>query len=390
VEGSESSFAQTDSPDGFFLEQQDHFIEIPTPDFDKTYAQIKNLIFDGFIPFRASFFGMPCVLKALTPTEFRFLEIIESDPLKRLPYYFLYSFAFIDGISVIPHRENLHESIVELWQRLPIPSANFIVEIIQSIQSAQSACYENLESYLYENESRYLWLVHGIDAVKNRLMRGYETIGLNTAQESWVAFNKREDLREEQERLFEHSKFIVSGMIGGKEIKKIENSERMRQTEEKKRRQDVRLKNKTVNSRMLSAPLNTVEDLVAELERQIRGEKDVHDRIIEQHEQKLRELREKRMREIELAVASRKMMDDDLSEGSRNVSPEEMQNIIAENQISLPNLDKADHYMDKINQTSGVSDYLEPKAQRIGDMKPKSIFDSEIQKELQSIKKSDG
>lgn len=389
MEGTESSFSQTDSAEGFLIEQQNHFIEIPTPDFEKTYTHVKSLIFDGFIPFKASFFGVSCVFKALTPAEFRFLEILESNSIKRLPYYFLYSLVFVDGICVLPQREQLHEKIVELWNRLPIPASNLIIEIIQAIQSAQFACYENLEPYLYENESRFAWFVQGGDAVKNRMIRGYEIIGLNTAQESWIAFNKREDIREEQERLFEHSKFVVSGMVGGKEIRKIEASEQMRQTEEKKRRQEIRLKNKIAKNK-LSAPLNTVEDLLAELDRQIKGEKDIHDRIIEQHEKQLRDLQERRLRDIEMAVAASKNQPE--YEGSRSVSPEDMQKVITErNNLPVPS-QAMEHFLDKVKQTSSLgNEYaVDQKSQKIGDMKPKSIFDSEIQKELEKINKSDG
>lgn len=229
---SPDSFAPVDAADGYLLEQQEQFIEIPTPDFENTYKYVKNLIFDGFLPFRANVFGTPCVFKALTSSEFRFIEILESDPVKRLPYFFLYSLVFVDGSCILPHRSELHEDAVRLWGRFSIPVTNFFIESIQAMQNAQADCYENLESYLYESESRYLWLVHRNEAVRNKLVPGIELIGLNSAQESWLSFNKREDLREEQERQFEHSKFIVSGMVGGKEIKKIETSERQRQLEE--------------------------------------------------------------------------------------------------------------------------------------------------------------
>jgi hypothetical protein len=387
---SPDSFAPVDAADGYLLEQQEQFIEIPTPDFENTYKHIKSLIFDGFIPFRANVFGVSCIFKALTPAEFRLIEILEADPVKRLPYFFLYSFVFIDGSCILPHRSDLHEEAVRLWGKFSIPVTNFFIESIQAMQNAQADCYENLESYLYENESRYLWLVYKQEALRNKLVPGIDLIGLNTAQESWLSFNKREDVREEQERMFEHSKFIVSGMVGGKEIKKIETSERQRQLEEKRRRQDVRLKNKT-DKLQLGPSINTADDLVKELERQIRGEKDIHDRIIEQHERGLREFMENRRRQIEDISAIKTSPE----QGSRSVTPEQMQRAIQESSVPVKTMVSADHYTSMIEQTalsrsSQSSEIKSPsKTKTIGDMKPKSIFDPEIQKELERLKKSD-
>lgn len=373
----DSSFSENE---GYLLEEQETFTETPTPDFDKHYRYVKNLIFDGFIPFHVKVFGVPCVFKALTLAEFRYIEILASDPIQRIPYYFLYSIAFIDGCCLLDKREDLHEEIVDLWKKLPISVTNVFVDIIQALQNVQSDCFGNLEGYLYENESRFIWLVNKDDAVKNKLMKGYERIGLNTAQESWIAFNKREDVREEQERLFEHSKFIVSGFVGSKEIRKIESSEKQRQRDERKRRQDIRLKNtKKDTFKRLSAPINTVEDIISELERQIRGEKDEHDRIIDQHEQRLREMKERRLLEIQQAI-ERSKYEEDLS-GSKPISSEEMRHVIENTRttVDLSSHEKITNYLDKIEKTALT------KTNTIGDMKPKSIFDSDVQEELKKI-----
>lgn len=380
---SEDSFAPVD---GYLLEEQDQFIEIPTPDFENTYKQIKNLIFDGFIPFRIQFFGMNLVMKGLNPEEYRFIEMVEPEAVRRIPLYFLYSIVFVDGDSLLPHRSELHGDFISFWMKLPSKVCEYLVNIVQAIQTAQSDCYENLEGYLYENESRYLWNVYGKKAVRNKLIKGVDLIGMNTAQESWVLFNSREDLKEEQDRLFDHSKFIVSGMIGGKEIKKIETSENLRQREEKQRRQDIRLKNKKDKIK-LGPSLNTADELVKELERQIKGEKDIHDQIIDQHEQKLREFMAVRRAEMEQLASIRDEVEK--SEGSKPVTSEEMRKIIDEVAPPIDLIMSADHYTSKIEQTSISKPESEaPKrSKKIGDMKPgKSIFDPEVQKELDRLK----
>lgn len=375
--------------DGYMLEEQEQFIEIPTPEFDSTYNNIKHLIFDGFIPFHIQFFGMNLVMKGLNPEEYRFIEMIERDINRRVPLYFLYSIVFIDGQSVLPIRADIHEEFTKFWFQLPVKVCEYAINIVQAIQNAHSDSYENLEGYLYESESRFLWNVYGKRAVRNKLIKGIELIGMNSAQESWVLFNTREDLREEQDRQYDHSKFIVSGMVGGKEIKKIESNESIRQKEEKQRRQDVRLKNKKDKIR-IGPSLNTAEDLVKELERQIRGEKDIHDQIIDQHEQKIREIMEVRRSEMQQLSALNEEFR--RSEGSKPVTPEEMKKVIAESEKPVELRVAEEHYSTKIEQTAisrnkkpdGVNP---PKARTIGDMKPtKSIFDPEVQKELEKMK----
>jgi hypothetical protein len=382
----DDSFAPVD---GYLLEEQEQFIEIPTPEFETTYKYIKNLIFDGFVPFHIQFFGIKLIMKGLNPDEYRFIEMIELEPIRRVPLYFLYSIVLVDGDSILPYRADLHEDFIKFWLSLPTKVCERAINIVQAIQNAQSDCYENLEGYLYETESRYIWGVHGKRAIKNKLIKGIELIGLNTAQESWVMFNTREDLKEEQDRQFDHSKFIVSGMVGGKEIKKIETSENLRQKEERQRRQDVRLKNKK-DKIMLGPSLNTADDLVKELERQIRGEKDIHDQIVDQHEKKLREFMDLRRSEMEQLATIRDEVQK--GEGSKSVSPEEMQKVLEEVSDPIDIIMQADHYTSKIEQTSlskqsKPEGFQPPKAKRIGDMKPsKSIFDPEVQKELEKLK----
>ena len=61
--------------DSYFLESQNDFIEIQTPDFEDNYFQVKNLIFDGFVPVRINFGNSNFVVKALNPSDFKYIDL---------------------------------------------------------------------------------------------------------------------------------------------------------------------------------------------------------------------------------------------------------------------------------------------------------------------------
>lgn len=381
--------------DNLLLEQQEEFLEIPTPDFEDTYRNIKHLLFDGFIPVRLNFGPVKMVLKSITPLEFSYIDLVATKPEEKLPLYFLYSTVFLDGIEMIPLRKSLHDDFQELFSKFSSKTFEVISETIGTIQSYYYKSYDDLEGYLYERESRHKWDVYKESALSMGLVGGLKGLGLNTAQEVWVSFNHREDERVAHEIAFSHAKFIASSMVGSKEINRIERVERLRWVEELRRRQDVRLKNKTEKIK-LSGPVNTAEELVQELERQIRGELDIHDKIILQHEQNLVEAAEFRRASM---GSMKNQMSQAIKESkalmgeSKAVTQKEIEEELAKlGNIKVNYNEDYDHYMTKIEQTQKrvgkAAQSVQDSAQKISkqvDKVRKSIFDPEVQKTLKNL-----
>lgn len=369
--------------DSYLLESQNDFIEIPTPDFDENYAPVRSLLFEGFIPVKINFGSTNLIVKALSPAEFRYIELICDSTEEKVPLYFLYSLVFLHGQEVIPHRKKLHDEVQQIFSALSSKTIDRLIQLLSQLQSYYTYCYANLEGYLYERESRSKWDVYQNSAL-NSLIEGIQ--GYNTAQEVWISFNKREDERERQENDFSNSKFIASAFIGSKEIKRIEQLEKLRWTEELKRRQNVRLKNKE-DRIQLTKPIATAEDLVAELTRQIHGETDLHDKIIAQHEQRIAEMAEQRRIQLEAIKAG---MDKDLKDaqkisgGSKSVSQEELQEQIQRmNEVQFYFNEESDRYLSKIEQTRVVKPVAEPPETQA----PLSIFDPKVQEELEKLER---
>lgn len=372
--------------------QQNDFIEIPTPDFEDTYRNIKHLIYDGFIPVKLQMGDITLTMKSIFPREFSYIEHISfGKEVDKIPYYFLYSIVFMDGMEVYPHRKEMHDYMMAVFKGLDGKTVEKLYDVMTTIQRYYSWSYENLEGYLYENESRYLWNIYKESILDKGLIGGFGVY--NTAQESWVIFNQREDRKEQMNLDFNNSKFIVSALVGAKEVRKLDNLEKLRDTEEMRRRQEVRLKNKTKQVR-LSQPINTAQELIQELHRQIRGEKDIHDRIIEQHEQRMIEkYNEKKarlddLRRIEVAKRPK------VEQGSKFVSVEEMQDQMKalKDFKKIPYLpeQKRNNYISKIRQTNTDKTSEEPETHepevRTRPHSKKSIFDPEVQKVLKTEK----
>ena len=372
----------------------EEFIEVETPDFENTYREIKHIIFDGFIPVKLNFGESNLIVKSIYDTEFKYIDLITNKPEEKIPLIFLYSIVCFDGQDFLANRKNYHHEIHEIFRSFPIKVITKIQSIINAVQNYHYKSYENLEGYLYEKESRAFWDVYNKSAL-NLMFPQITQLGYNGAQESWVMFNQREDERLALESEYNIAKFVVSGYIGGKEIKKINQQEKMRWTEELKRRQDVKLKNK-FNKIRLSAPTNTAEELVKELERQIKGEKDQHDRIIEIYEKRILDQVQNKKKELEIrrleAAEAKKDVPEGVSGSYKPVSKQEMERASKEKKIPVnPDLLRQDHqakYSDKLNQTSAIKKMPKPQVpQQKKDLSSISIFDSEVQNELKKLKK---
>jgi hypothetical protein len=365
--------------DSYFLESQNDFIEIQTPDFEDNYFQVKNLIFDGFVPVRINFGNSNFVVKALNPSDFKYIDLITNSSSSKVPLYFLYSLVFFDGQEIVPFRKELHEDVSNLFNSFSNKTIDRVMQLLGYLQGYYTKCYENLEGYLYEKESRYKWEVYKHKAL-NSLIKGFSDY--NTAQEVWVSFNQREDEREKSENDFIHSKFIASAFIGSKEIKRIEQLEKNRWNEELKRRQNVRLKNKE-DKIILSAPILTSDDLVKELEKQIKGEMDVHDRIIKQHEEQMEKFAEQRRLQMEAMKSQMSFGEEDknIFGGSKAVSKKEMEDSLNKSPDNMPKYsEQTDRYLNKISQTK-IQGSESTSERSI------SIFDPEVQEELEKLER---
>jgi len=133
---------------------------------------------------------------------------------------------------------------------------------------------------------------------------------MNWAQLSWRALNHFEDIKENLEHHWDHAKFIGS-CSAGKGISKIYNQDTQRRRQE--REEIVSRKDELLRHVLLGEPMRpkllkdgavwvaarSTEELINQLDKDLRGEKDWHDLIVEQSEAKIRKGYEDRASELE-------------------------------------------------------------------------------------------
>jgi hypothetical protein len=192
-----------------------------------------------------------------------------------------------------------------------------MVRTLGEINRRASVAVHVTEAYALEVQSRYRWLqLKGMDltSVAATGCDGTQRLGMNTAQQVWRAFNNIEDRNEGWEREWEHAKFVGS-CFAGKGIQKVysQDSRRRRQDrEDRMTRKDKVLRQwvlgEDVQDGVVKGPgtvmmvPRTVEELTTQLEKDIRGEKDWHDKVVEEHEQRVKAAYAQRREQLEQAT----------------------------------------------------------------------------------------
>jgi len=269
------------------------------------YRDVENLLFRGFIVLPAEINGVRFIFKSMNHHELEYLQwVTAGEPLERYYNSFLaYAVFMIDGQNILPERERWISTIEDTFKLLPGPARTKLVRAIAEVHRKAANATTLAEAYQMEKSSRFRWAqLKGVELMSpgNTGIEGTQRLGLNYAQLVWRALNYYDDVREMAEREWDNAKFIGS-CFAGKEIKKIyAQDKKRRETEQTDRinRKDQLLRHVILGedlgknreaSQYQIITARTVEELADQLERDLRGEKDWHDRVVEQEELRLRE-----------------------------------------------------------------------------------------------------
>lgn len=297
------------------------------------YSDVKHLVFKGFIPQPLTLGGVPLVLKSLSPTE---MEIVllsaggNEGPLSersRRAAYIGHALWMIEGRSVLSCREDFIDLwLDEVWG-FGTQVLSFLYQEVNMLNSRAANAFKLLEAFSYTAESRMRWkALNGLPPWSAGGIEGAQGLGLNSHQEFWAALNMKEDLHERFESEYSLAKFVVSPHISKQAASQLKGQDEFRQKEEQSRRERVL---NEVDGRAGEGPkiARTTEELLDQMNRWVRGEKDEHDLEIEKLEQRIRdEIAEKeRIYQEYLEKAKDLEKDDVLAASSEVVSAEEME-----------------------------------------------------------------
>jgi len=306
--------------------EDDNFIP-PEPEVNpEIYKDVEPLLFRGFLYQAAEINGVAFVFKSLNQHEFDTLNLGPGhrggfDTVQRYYSLFLaYGVFLLDGQNVLLDRDEHLSTLESFFFDLASSAKQKVIRYLSELNRRASRAVLLSEAFAMEATSRHRWSqLKGLDLTSAAVTgtRGTEHIGLNWGQLAWRAFNYYEDTRLQMEADWENTKFVASSMAGSKGMSKVnaqDNTRRKNESMERRERKDKILRLAVLGespqeSQKDGAPVKvarTVEELTDQLERDLKGEKDWHDMVITDHEQRVKdEFRVKNQRLQELAAAHR-------------------------------------------------------------------------------------
>lgn len=275
---------------------------------------VEPLIFRGFLHVTASINDVPFVFKSLNHHEFGLLGLLAPvdgtrKALKRFYSTFLaYGVFMIDGVNILGDRERWIPEIVSMFDSMGDDVLGLIVRNLSEVNRRANKAVVLVEAYVMEFASRNRWAqLRGMDLTSTAVtgLIGTHTLGLNWGQLTWRALNYYEDLKEQAEREWENAKFIASSMAGKGMNRVIAQDKRRREQEHEGR---LERRDRILRFAVLGEPMDqsgdkgipikvarTVEELALQLERDLKGEKDWHDKVVEAYERKAQASRQEQM-----------------------------------------------------------------------------------------------
>jgi hypothetical protein len=225
--------------------------------------------------------------------------------------FLAYGVFMVDGVNILADRERHLTDLATFFENMEAGASAKVIRQMSEINRRANRAVVLTEAYSMELISRLRWAQFGAVDLTNTSVtgvQGTQTLGLNWGQLTWRAMNYYEDLKETAEREWENAKFVASAMAG-KGMSRIHSQDKRRRDkdrEERLERRDRILRFALLGESMdtetnKGAPIRvarTVEELANQLERDLKGEKDWHDLVVEAHERRASEDRERREQHI--------------------------------------------------------------------------------------------
>jgi hypothetical protein len=228
----------------------------------------------------------------------------DRDPTQRFWDIFLaYGVFMVDGQNVLLDRERALPDIARTFAVFPIDAKVRVIRHLSELNRRASVATSLSEAYATEAYSRYRWSqIQGIDLMSPSItgIGGTDRLGLNYGQLVWRSINYYEDLFDQMEREWENAKFIGS-CFAGKGIQKVYNQDQDRRRKRKDEiiaRKDAIIRqavfgeepvDKKQQGGAVVMAARSTEELAAQLEHDLRGDKDWHDQVIEAYDRHIRE-----------------------------------------------------------------------------------------------------
>ena len=277
------------------------------------YTEVREILFQGFLtesievslPTVDSF---TVVLKTLNTEEHKLIGALTASNSKGRQQSsasiltLCYATLFFNGCSCLKNREKWISRLFSFYSNLLIKDYAVFMQSLIELSKKTPTFQDTFFRFCYTDESRHEWRLkkRKVNSHQFTGILGTSNLGYNEYQKYWVLFNLTEDQKEQYKLNFNNALFIASAFT---DVKKVRSQLEQEDNIEKEKRQRILDGEpfENVDIPQTSHGIKTVAELKAEMERSVRGEKDYHDLVVEDYENRIRmNLEEKIKREVEL------------------------------------------------------------------------------------------
>lgn len=305
-------------------------------DAETAYPIVERIITQGFLTAELRIDGSYVVIKSMTDRESSMLGMYRDakDPVADLSCKLAFCTFSIDGESMLDARSEAVPALMGMYRRSPVSLVSSLNAAVKFLSGHYYDVLRFLEGFCYTERSRYLWRVYKEDGLLS--FPGARVAGLNAVQENWALVNRQLDEEHEYAKQFNLSLMVASSLnykgarvISRNYDKQRDELESLR-AEIRKWGYDKKRRDEEKRAAEWTMPIRSREDIVRELYRQMRGEKDKHDLFIDKWMERQRSRAEEMKRRAEeRARAFREGMRVDPAsldeEDSRQATPEEIE-----------------------------------------------------------------
>jgi len=290
---------------------------------DLAYRSLADLIYKGFLSVGFEMAGKAFVFKTINDNEYDLIKFhagISSDSMNSLRtnlFFLVFSTFLIDGHNFLADRDQKIGDLYEFFSNIPLAITIMILTELKTLRLKVSEVAKYIEGFCYTTYSRDRW--RSISGLPNKEIftgiKGTDSLGLNSYQHSWVLLNRVMDEEERSDKEFD-SAILIASASNSKGAKSMRGKHDSAIQTREERRKKLARKGASDKAQWSpdgwAAPVDTAEELVAELERQMRGIKDKHDIFVENYMKQMeeKEAQAKKEEEDKLVVIRQRRKDE--------------------------------------------------------------------------------
>lgn len=262
-----------------------------------SYEDVRALLTPGFLVHHVSVNGSRFVLRSLNDDDWFVLRTRTWGASVREWKAWLVSSAIwmVDGQLVLGEGDIAYR-LFEMCLHMPETVLDDLDMLVTALMKRVSEAAGGIEGFMYEDESRVMWKSQG-GAQPDTYFHGKQ-VGTNPVRRIWSYFNQIEDTRENNDYMWQLTKFMVSPHAP-KGVKKIQATDQKNKGEETRRRQQTMdrifyesigaIKKASAEERRKGARgpwqevrmAESTEELQEVMRRWVEGIKDDHDDVVD-------------------------------------------------------------------------------------------------------------